>query len=303
MLTGVFACSTAAIMIKASSVQWAQLAAYRCVLAAAVLAPLFVRDLRRCGGAYTRRHLAGALLPGVMLGLHFLAWVPGARMTLIANASLIVNMVPAVLPLLLLAISRERITRGEVAGTMLAMAGTLLLTARDARLEGEHLAGDVVCFVSMLLLAVYMALGRRNRHYPSVWLYIVPVYLVAGVTAMVVSLTMANPLTTFPAENPLRELALIAGLAVVPTVIGHSIINYTMRFIRGQVVGITNLGQFIFAGLMAWWLFDQVPSWTLYVASAMVLAGVLLAMRSHSTGAAGGDAEKPVEAEVAGGRS
>ena len=287
LAVGVFAGSTAVIQIKACTVDPVQMASYRQLVAAAVLAPVFLRDWRRHRAAYTWAHLRGAMLPGLMLGLHFISWIFGAQKARAANASLIVNMVPIVLPFFLHWLIRERITKGEVAGTALALAGLVLLAVADSRHGGQLVAGDLICFGSMILFALYLALGRKNRHYPTVWLYLVPVYFLGGAFCLLCTLVLAPiapalaaPITAFPTQNVLREVLLVLGLGIIPTVIGHSILNYTMRHLRGQVVGIANLGQFVFAGVMAWFFFQEVPSWALYVSAVFVVAGVAIAVRS-----------------------
>jgi drug/metabolite transporter (DMT)-like permease len=45
-----------------------------------------------------------------------------------------------------------------------------------------------MCLVSMLLFALYLALGRRNRDFPSVWLYVIPVYGQAAAVCLLVAL-------------------------------------------------------------------------------------------------------------------
>ncbi len=284
LVFGVFCGATAVIMIKASQTHWAELASFRLLVAAAALAPVYFRDRKRHRAEYTRRHLAGSLLPGLLLGLHFLTWVVGARMTLAANASLIVNMVPVVMPLLLIVLVREKLTKGEIVGTALALAGTALLTASDARLSAESMRGDLVCFVSMVLYAAYLALGRKNRHYPTVWLYLVPVYLSAGLVCLAVSLALQSPFHEYPA----REVLLILGLGLVPTVMGHSILNHAMRSLRGQAVALANLGQFVFAGAMAWLMLGEALRPAFLAAAPLVVAGVALAVltpsRQSSTG-------------------
>jgi drug/metabolite transporter (DMT)-like permease len=274
LIFGVFAGATAVIMIKASHIHWAELSSYRLLVAAVVLAPVYFRDLRRHRAAYRLEHLLGAVLPGLLLGLHFFTWVVGARMTLAANASLIVNMVPIVLPFFLLVLIRERLTLGEILGVVLAVSGMSLLTAGDAHVSAESMQGDLMCFGSMILYAAYMAFGRKNRHYPTVWLYLVPVYLVGGVFCLLVSLALTSPIHAYPP----REILLILGLGIVPTVMGHSILNYTMRHLRGQLVGIANMGQFVFAGFLGWIFLDNEPTWALYLACVPIVAGAAMAI-------------------------
>jgi len=276
LVVGVYACSTAVIMVKACSVHPVLLAAYRQLLAAVVLAPVFLRDLRRNRGRYRLAHLRRTLLPGILLAAHFISWIFGARRTLAANASLIVNMVPIAMPFLLYLLVRERLNRGEWMGTAVALAGVAVLAGGDFNIAPVYFFGDLVCFVSMILYAGYLALGRRNRDFPTIWLYVVPLYFVGGTACLATSLFLVSPL----AIDSTKDVLLTVGLAVIPTVIGHSIMNFSMKHFRGQVVGITNLSQFIFAAVMAFFLLGETPQRVFYVACVLVVAGVVLALRS-----------------------
>lgn len=275
LLLSVFSASTAVIMIKASTTHPVLLASLRLFVAALVLLPLFLRDLRRHRGAYTRAHLRASIVPGLMLAVHFMSWVVGARMTPTANASLIVNLVPLAMPFFLAWVAHEPLTRREAVATAVALSGVVILTASDLSLNPTYFAGDLISFGSMLFYALYLALGRRNRTFPTVWLYLVPLYGVAAVASMAVALLFVNPIQPYSA----REAALILGLGVVPTVIGHSLLNRAMRVFRGQIVSIVNMGQFVFAGLMAFVLWREVPRPSFYVASALLACSAWIVAR------------------------
>jgi drug/metabolite transporter (DMT)-like permease len=77
-----------------------------------------------------------------------------------------------------------------------------------------------------------------------------------------------------------REWALMIGLAAIPTVCGHSLLNSAMRRIRGQIVSLCNSSQFLFAGVMGYLIFGEVPRAIFYAASAIVLAGVAIVVFS-----------------------
>ena len=275
LVLGVFACSTAVIFIKESREHAILLSSYRLLVAAIALTPVFVRDYRKHRDSYTRAHLHACALPGVALGLHFISWIIGARMTDAVNASLIVNLVPIAMPFLMLVMVHEKLTRGELAGTVLAIGGLLILSAADYKLNREHFWGDVLCFVSMLLFSFYLALARKNRHFQTTWLYVVPLYYVAGIFCFVVALFFVNPVKPYPA----REMMLVLALGVIPTVVGHSILNHSLKHLRGQVVSIVNMGQFIFAGIMAYIFLHEVPAATFYMACALVVTGAYTAIR------------------------
>lgn len=274
LFLGVFACSTAAIQIKASATHPVVLGALRLAIASLLLAPVAWRDARLHAAVFNASYRRRTVLPAVVLAAHFITWGYGVRLTLAVQATLIVNLVPVAIPFFLHALVGEKIKRVEIVGTALALVGVVVLSAPGlmAGGGGGGLAGNAVCFVSMLFFAWYLALGRRNRDFPSLWLYVVPVYAQAAAICFVVSLPW---LGTFEAGSA-HEWALMLGLAVIPTIVGHSLLNASMRQLRGQIVSLANVGQFLFAGAMAWLFFGEVPDAAFYGASALVVAGVVV---------------------------
>ncbi len=268
LLGGVIACSTSVIMIKASESHPIVIAAYRLLIASAVLTPVFIHALRRERAVYRLEHLRRSFIPAVFLAAHFISWAAGGRMTYAANAALIVNLVPLVMPFILVIVLRERVHGREIVATVLALAGVSLIGISDYRLDPGLLYGDFVCFVSMVLFAIYLALGRRNRDFSNVWLYLIPLYWMAGLISLVFALILRLPFTGYGG----KEYLLILALALVPTVIGHSLLNYSLKHFRGQVVSVVNLLQFVFAGILAYLIFSEVPAPAFYGAS--VLAGI-----------------------------
>ncbi len=276
LFLGVLSCSTSAVFIRMSDTNPFVLTALRLVIAAVFLSPLLRIEMRRHGAAFTGEHLRRTRLPALVLAVHMITWTLGARMTGVAQSSLIVNLVPIALPFFLYWFARERINRAEVAGTVLAILGLMILSARDALAAGGSFAGDAVCFGSMLLFSLYLALGRRNRDFPSIWLYVIPVYGQAALICLLVALPWIR---TFALGSG-REWAIMVALAAIPTVCGHSLLNSAMRRIRGQIVSLCNSSQFLFAGVMGYLLFGEVPRLMFYVASAIVLAGVAIVVFS-----------------------
>ena len=286
LFVGVFACSQAVIFIKLSRVDPVLLSGFRLLGAAVLLFPLFERARRRHAGRFGPTELKRTILPGLVLAAHFVSWVVGARTTLAANASLIVNMVPLAMPFFLYFVAKERITRPELVATALGVTGIVILSASDIR-SGD-LAGDFVCFVSMLLFALYLSLGRKNRDIPSIWLYVVPLYAIAGLACLAIGTGRLGTVLAFP----VREWLLLLALAVIPTILGHSLLNGAMKHFRGNVVSVCNVGQFVFAGVSAWAVFGELPKPAFWPAALCVVAGAVTALRG-SAAAARVSAEEP----------
>lgn len=289
LIFGVFCCSTSVIFIKIGQTDPIVLSAYRTLIGGTFLIP-FVLRVKSLEKPPLRKILRRALPPAFFLGIHFITWIFGARMTVAANATLIVNMVPVVMPLLLLLVLKERITLPEGIGTLVAITGVIILGVGDFTFSREHALGDAVCFLSMLFYASYLIFGRKNRDLPSIYLYIVPVYIFAGLFCLLIAgirdLTLGGVVWLGPDLK--TEMISILGLALIPTVLGHSIINWAMRHLRGQLVVIINLCQFIFAGLMGYLILSEIPHAIFYVASLLVVTGALIIIRKASRKAGAG---------------
>ena len=279
LFTSIFAVSTAVIMIKASTLHPVLLAALRLFVATAVLTPVFIREYRRHHATYSWAHVCASMLPGLILAAHFISWTIGARMTPTANASFIVGLVPLAMPFFLAILIREHLTRNEVLATAIALGAVVVLTLADLNLSAKYFWGDVVCFVSMLFYAGYMALGRKNRHFPSVWLYLVPLYAAAGAVCFAIALFFTNPFQAYSG----KDIWLILGLGIIPTVIGHSLINRAMKYFRGQRVSIVNMGQFVFAGILAYFIFGEIPHKPFYIASGLLIVSAIIAMQKDES--------------------
>lgn len=261
---------SSAIMIKASTINPILQASYRLLFAGVLLLPFFFRELRRSGLSMCSRLLVPSLMPGLVLGLHFITWTFGARMTLAGNATVIVTMVPVAMPFLVFVMTRELPRRVEIIGTVIAMMGIAVLASFDFRFDPGHFVGDLTCFVSMLFYSVYLAMARRFAPKEGLWLYIVPLYFTGGLFCLACSLPFVSPVHGITG----MDLVMTLGLALGPTIVGHSLMNRAMTRLPPQIVSLSNLTQFIVAGILAFVLFDEVPRPEFAVASVLIVAGI-----------------------------
>ncbi|QDU55273.1 DMT family transporter [Aeoliella mucimassa] len=276
LLLGVFACAMSVIFIKNCEVDPVMLTGWRLLIAAVALTPVYIRDWRKHRAQLVRSHYTDPLIPGVVLTLHFFSWMYGARLTTAVNATVLVNLVPIAMPLLLIPLAGERLNRRELVATIVAAIGLVILCQADYHMSKEYLYGDLVCLGSMMLLAVYLALGRRYRHHPTIWLYLVPLYYLAAILSFLLAPWMAHSTYINWQQDGLSVLA----LGLVPTVIGHSMLNNAMRYFRGQVVALASMLQFVFAGILGYFfLSEPPPQMVFYPACGLILlAGVIVVL-------------------------
>lgn len=279
LLTGVFCASTSVVMIKASISPPEFLCTFRLLIAAIILLPFFIKQSKAHQSYSVSTALRRSLIPGVILGLHLISWTMGARLTPATNSSLVVNLIPVAMPIFAYFLLKEKLNPRELIGTLVALSGVLILTLKDYSLDPQYLRGDIICFISMLFFALYLIFGRKNKDVPSLVLYLTPLYAIAGITCLAFGLVRYG----LPDLSSPHEWLMFLLLALIPTISGHSLLNYSMKHMRSQLVAVMNLFQFIFAGLLGFFFFNEVPYSIFYLASCLVLAGALFAIKSHKT--------------------
>lgn len=266
--------STAVIFIKASTEHPLLVASYRLLIAAVFLTPVFIRQIYHHKEIYSWKQFGWTILPAFVLALHFITWVIGARATLVTNASLIINLTPLALPFFMWIMFREMITTTEVVGTILALCGIFILSGGDYTTSSRTLFGDIICFISLLTFAWYFALGRKNNNRMNLWIYVVPMYYIAGLICFIVALFFIYPIKTYSWDNILY----ILGLGIIPTVIGHTLYNYSLKYLRGQLVGIINLSQPFFSAIFGFLFLGEIPKLVYYLSAILVICGAIIAI-------------------------
>ncbi|NLG68173.1 MAG: DMT family transporter [Firmicutes bacterium] len=176
---------------------------------------------------------------------------------------------------------RQRLGRARAAALAVALAGGMLVAvadglraASDAGAAGakHSLYGDALALLAAVLVSVYLLVGQRLRATVPLVEYLAVVY-----TAGAVSLGLANVLLGQPVWGwPSHEVGIGLGLAVVPTLIGHSALNMVVARLGAATVATAVLGEPVGASLLALLLFGEAPGALHWLGAALVLAGIYL---------------------------
>jgi drug/metabolite transporter (DMT)-like permease len=173
-------------------------------------------------------------------------------------------------------------TRRQWLGIAVAMAGALIIAIPDllaSRSSGaaarNPVLGDVLAVVGAITAATYYVAGRRLRVLLDLWPYVGLVY---G-TCLLVLLALGAAVRAPVLHQPARELAIFAALALGPMLLGHTGLNWALKFLPAYVVNLTLLGEPVGATLIAAFLpgIREVPSLATFAGGALVLLGVLTA--------------------------
>lgn len=269
------AVSWAAIIIRLADADPIATAFYRMALSAIFLAPLSLPGLRQnLRRLSSRSDFKWLVASGIALGLHFAAWITSLKFTSISNSVIIVATQPFFVAAMEAIFLKERISRQAVIGMALAFVGMVVISRSDFDLGRDHLLGDFLALAGALFAAVYLMFGRRIRQTLDNRHYVFPVYLIASVTLLAIAIPFRSPLVGFSGKTWSCFLL----LALIPTVVGHTMYNYLLKFIRAHLVAITILGEPIGATVLAALIFGEYPGPATYIGGGMILTGIILAL-------------------------
>ncbi len=253
----------------------------RVVLAALLLALLDVRGTWTAIRDLPSRARIGVALAGVILALHFGLFTWGLSETSLPAALSLVSLEPLAVVLVAWAAHGIRPRRLEVVGVVLATMGALLV-ARGAG-EGEHRAfGDGVVLCAVLLYGVYVAAARKLRDVVPARQYPALVYASAAVAlALVLPLASSWPDADGSARIwplPGSSLVCIGLLALVPTMLGHSLVQTAARTMSPSVVALVSPGETLGGLVIAGAAMHLGPSPIELAGAIVILSGVCAAM-------------------------
>ena len=179
---------------------------------------------------------------------------------------------PCVLPLVPVYISYLVRTRGGAeAATKTSQTGGLVNSV------------SFVAGVSVVVIALFYALRTLLQPVRGA------VAPVAGLLVIVFALHLAGVLRVPVSAQPPRELAIFAGLALGPMMLGHTGMNWALRYLPAYTVNLTVLGEPVGATALAAVLpgIAEIPSPATLAGGAIVLAGVVVTMMGAGRARAG----------------
>jgi len=231
-------------------------------------------------GTAPRSPLPLIAMAGLLLALHFWSWIASLRFTTVASSVVLVSLKPVFAWAIAALWLHEHPTRTEAWGIVLAVLGASLIGLGDARLSLGALGGDALAVLGALTGAGYYVIGRRVRRTVGVWRYATGVYGVAAVSLAVLAFARSAPLIGFAG----RDWAVFGAMAAGPMLIGHTGMNYALRYFRATTVNVAALGEPVGATLLAWVVpaIHEVPAPVPMIGAVVVLLGISLSLGAGS---------------------
>ncbi|MGC9522128.1 MAG: DMT family transporter [Anaerolineae bacterium] len=275
LTTGVLAVSTASTLIRLAqrSAPSLVVAAWRLTFAAALLLPVALVASRQEWRRLARREWGWMIASGALLAAHFYTWITSLALTSVAASIALVSMTPLFVAVLSYLFLQEEVSQRMLIGMVVAVVGSVVIGLEDFG-EGSHaLLGDGLALLGSITVAGHLIIGRRLRARLSLVSYIFPVYAIAAVISLCVTLMAGLPLLGYPSRTWLWLFL----VALIPQLIGHSSFNWALRLLSPTYVALATLAEPIGSTLLAWAILSEIPTLITAFGGALVLIGIAIA--------------------------
>ncbi len=260
------------------------IAAGRILVAALFASPFGIQTLNQERKTLKPQDFQKALRLGVFAGIalacHFTFWIVSLGLTSIAASTAIVTSNPLWLGLYAWLVLRQKPSQMVIRGLLVTFVGGILIGIGDATGSGgfqNPLLGDGLALLGAFAGAAYYLLGRNSQH---LGLSLRSYAGIAYGTAALVLAPMPFLFGLQPFSYPLETYLWILLLGLIPQLIGHTSVNWAVKYLNPAVVASVVLLEPVGSALAAIFLFKEIPGLGIVLGGLVLLAGVLMVVRA-----------------------
>ncbi|WP_173917769.1 DMT family transporter [Halobacillus sp. Marseille-Q1614] len=273
LIIGVISISTSAIFVKLAGDAPASITAfYRLFIAFAILAPYVLMKHMRDLVQIAWKDWVFAALSGIFLALHFIMWFESLNYTSVASSVVLVSMQPIFAFIGTYLFYHERFSAGAVLSMLIAITGSVIISWGDFQINGLALWGDMLALLGAVTVTGYFLVGQNLRKRLSLTSYTFVVYGVAALILLLYNVALQVPFTGYSSDQWMMFLA----LAIIPTFFGHSLFNWSLRWVSASKISMSILIEPIGASILAYFILDEMISSSQWLGGSIVLFGLML---------------------------
>ncbi|MGN7471048.1 DMT family transporter [Brevibacillus sp. SAFN-007a] len=299
LLIGVIAVSSSAIFVKLSSAPAPIIATYRLVFSVVLTLPflLWNRGALAEIGKMNKKVWLLCLLSGAFLASHFLLWFESLNYTSVASSTVLVTLQPLFAFIGGYFFFGERVRPLALSGGLLAIAGSFVIGWGDFQVGGMALFGDALALLGAVTVTGYWLVGQYVRQHMSSFAYTLVVYTATSAILVAYDLALGYPLAGYPAQ----DWGWFFCLALFPTLLGHSIFNWVIKWLNTTTISMGILGEPIGTAILAYFILGEVVTVPQWVGGLIIIGGIYLFIRYNqpAKGVSPGEQAPPTPKKLA----
>lgn len=287
LVLGVLAVSTGAILIRLamSEAKPLVIAAYRLIFSA-LISILMVLLTRPNSALKLNKRMIGLMaLSGFFLAMHFATWISSLELTNVSSSVVLVSTTPLWVALLSPFFLKEKVKTRFYVGMLLAFLGGLIIAFNErctfsgsglscgadfGMQQPNSLLGLGLALIGAFMAAGYMLIGRKLSGEIDTVRYTAIIYSIAALFLLFIVILRGDVLFTYSG----RIWGLFIAMAIVPQILGHSVLNYSLRALPATTVSIALLGEPVGSTILAMIFLKEMPSTLQLIGGMLIMIGI-----------------------------
>ncbi|MBH0333900.1 membrane protein [Brevibacillus brevis] len=277
LLIGVIAISSSAIFVKLSDAPAPIIATYRLIFSVLLTLPFLFWNRGALAeiGAMSKKVWLLCILSGTFLASHFLLWFESLNYTSVASSTVLVTLQPLFAFIGGYFFFGEKVRFLALTGGLLAIAGSFVIGWGDFQVGGMALWGDFLALMGAVTVTGYWLVGQYVRQHMSSFAYTLVVYTATSVILVAYDLTLGYSLVGYPAA----DWGWFFCLALFPTLLGHSIFNWIIKWLNTTTISMGILGEPIGTAILAYFILGEVVTPPQWIGGLIIIAGIYVFIR------------------------
>lgn len=280
LIVGVIAVSASAIFVKFSDAPSGVIAFYRLLFSVLFMLPVFLMKYAKELRLISRRDWLYATLAGVFLAFHFILWFESLNYTSVASSTVLVTLQPLFAFVGTFLFFKERFSLKAILCAVAAIVGSVIISWGDFRVSGTALYGDILALLACTLVTAYLMFGQSVRKRISLVTYTFVVYSISSIVLLFYVLIVGESLYPYP-KNEWWNFIL---LALIPTLLGHSLFNWAIKWISTSIISMAILFEPVGATILAYYLLSEKVLFTQVLGGSVVIVGISLFLLNERSG-------------------
>ncbi|MAZ60643.1 MAG: hypothetical protein CMG50_00505 [Candidatus Marinimicrobia bacterium] len=209
---------------------------------------------------------------GILLGIHFALFFEAIKITKIANATFLGTLAPFFTLIIELYILKRYYSSKILFGLFLTLIGSIIILGYQFNIESQYTIGNLYAVLCSICIAIALMIGEQVRQKEDTIVYTRLLYLSASFTLFIISILVNETLFSF---NRNEFLGLFF-LGLVPTILGHNSIYYSLKYVPPTIVAAFPLGEPIIATFFAFFIFSEYISLNIFIGGCITGIGLVL---------------------------
>ena len=228
--------------------------------------------MRPQGKMKLRSNISKTIYAGILLGIHFALFFEAIKITKISNATFLGTLAPFFTLLVEYFFLKRFYDNKVLLGLLFTFMGSLIILVYQFDLSSKYTLGNIYAILCSVSIAAALMIGANVRKDEDTVVYTRTLYISASLTLFLISIILKQELLGY---NFYEYLGLIF-LGLVPTILGHNAIYYSLRYVSPTIAAAFPLGEPIIATILAYFIFFEDITLNIFIGGSITFIGLIL---------------------------